>query len=599
MPKDVEQLRIAVGQKLMLDIRYFCSDTTARSTTDNQLVGYHPHQSSVTNKLNAVIELPLSVATLLTQCHISGVILFAENIVDAKQVRQLTADIQGCSINSSRPMLISIDQEGGRVARLPRDVWPAFTGNMSLGAIGDGGDNESETASFNVGKAIGQQLNALGINVNHAPTVDVNVNHQNPVINVRSFGDNPQCVAQLGLKMGEGMLDAGIIPTFKHFPGHGDTFVDSHTGLPCVNHDNDTVHKVDLLPFKHAIENGAAPMIMTAHIQYPALDTTTFLAKTGEEIVRPATLSSKILTDLLRHGLGYDGVVITDALDMASISNYLSPLDVILETFKAGADIALMPFKIHTQGAIDAFYLLFEELINAIASDDSLCTKIMESYQRISLLKQSINPKLAYSTPPSLAEHRRLEREVALKSLVQLKTSRHINIDDYSDFHIVFPSIEQANAMANELNRLRSDELEKIDFRCYGLIDAAINQITPDKKSLIIVGVEDKKSVVDVGGVDDLSSQAFNNNKPRSDIAYGLLLKQKEKQGASIFISLKAPYHLSNYVNVATNSLASFDGSTYQEESEKGLFTTGPAFWALAQVIANKEVANGKLPISL
>lgn len=501
MPKDVEQLRIAVGQKLMLDIRYFCSDTTARSTTDNQLVGYLPNQSSVTNPPQAVTQLPPSIAKLLTQCHISGVILFAENIIDANQVRQLTADVQSCCVNKNQPMLISIDQEGGRVARLPRDVWPAFTGNMSLGAISHAG--ESEAACFDVGQAIGQQLNALGINVNHAPTVDVNVNHQNPVINVRSFGDDPQCVAQLGLRMGEGMLNAGIIPTFKHFPGHGDTFVDSHTGLPCVNHDLDTVQKVDLLPFKHAIDNGVAPMIMTAHIQYPALDATTFLAKTGEEIVRPATLSTKILTDLLRHDLGYQGVVITDALDMASISKYLSPLDVILETFKAGADIALMPFKIHTQGAIEAFYTLFGELMSAIVRDDTLCAKIMESYQRISLLKQSINPKLAYLTPPPLDEHRQLEREVALKSLVQLKVTSQIVIDEFCEINIVFPSIEQANALANELNRLRNNEFVKINIRCYGLTDTAINDMSHHKKSLLIVGVEDKKSAVDVGGVDD------------------------------------------------------------------------------------------------
>jgi len=588
----------------MLDIRYFCVentdvDSTDNSPVDNELVGYHSQasQSAVAN--SPVETLPAPITILLKECNIGGIILFSENLINAPQIRQLTQDIQDCKADKNLPMLISIDQEGGRVARLPRETWPAFTGNMSIGALDN---NAGNMASYDVGKAIGQQLKSLGINVNHAPTVDVNMNHKNPVINVRSFGDNAQRVSSLGQEMGKGMTDSGIIPTFKHFPGHGDTFVDSHTGLPCVNHNIETVNGIDLLPFRQAIDNDAVPMIMTAHIQYPVLDSTTLNTKTGETLIRPATLSPMILTDLLRHKLGYNGVVITDALDMASISQYFSPTVAIIETFKAGADIALMPFKIHTHSGIAAFYQLFKDVVAEIKKDPWLVNLVLQSFDRIKRLKKTLLP-ISQSNILSIntkAQQRQLERNIALGSLVKLASNGMLDCRNYHKICLIFPTKNQSQALANEVLKLANNTLKESDFECRDFSDYSLRNITINKNTLLIVGVEDKRSAVDLGGVDDLNKikNQENSSSCRAnslDEASQLLFEHKQRGGESVFVSLKAPYNLSDYIKFSTCSLASFDGSTYTDDANQ---QTGPAFWALAQVLANNKTANGKLPIS-
>jgi len=566
---------------------------------DNELVGYHSQDSQLVVAKSPVETLPAPITLILKECNIGGIILFSENLINAPQIRQLTQDIQDCTTDKNLPMLISIDQEGGRVARLPRETWPAFTGNMSIGALDD---NAGNMASYDVGKAIGQQLKSLGINVNHAPTVDVNINHKNPVINVRSFGDDAQRVSSLGQEMGKGMIDSGIIPTFKHFPGHGDTFVDSHTGLPCVNHDLETVHNVDLLPFKEAIDNNAIPMIMTAHIQYPVLDSTTLNTKTGETLIRPATLSPMILTDLLRHKLGYNGVVITDALDMASISQYFSPTVAIIETFKAGADIALMPFKIHTHSGISAFYQLFEDVVAEIKKDPWLVNLVLQSFERIERLKKTLLP-ISQSNILSInteAQQRQLERNIALDSLVKLGSNSMLDCRNYNKVCIIFPTKSQSQALANEVLKMTNNRFSVSDFDCADLSEESLLKVSIDKSTLLVVGVEDKKSAVDLGGVDDLNKIENKKNSSNCrvnslDVASQLLLEHKQRDGDSVFVSLKAPYNLSDYIKLATCSLASFDGSTYIDDTNQ---QTGPAFWALAQVLANNKTANGKLPIT-
>lgn len=198
-----------------------------------------------------------------------------------------------------------------------------MTGNMSIGATyaKHGSDYASASA-----KVIAKELRAVGFNVNYAPTLDVNMNPNNPVINVRSFGEDPARVAELGGAQVDAYQHQQVIAALKHFPGHGDTNVDSHTGLPKVMHSKEQVMAQDIAPFRAVIEAGHAPgMIMTAHIQYPALDSSTFVSKQGQTMVKPATMSRAIMTSLLREELGYQGVTITDALDMAGISDFLPP----------------------------------------------------------------------------------------------------------------------------------------------------------------------------------------------------------------------------------------------------------------------------------
>ena len=343
-------LKYKLAQQLFIDLRYFCSPAA---------VGYC--QMPVTT-------LPNELSELLSETQVGGVILFSENLTDKKQILTLNRAIQSAilrnqSSNQSVAAYIGLDQEGGRVSRLPQDEYLGFAGNMAIGATYAKHDVYFADA---IATEHARQLRALGFSVNFAPVLDVNNNPENPVINVRSYSQFPELVADLGQAAIAAMQTNGIAGAAKHFPGHGDTKIDSHVGLPKVAHTPEIIHSIDLAPFKHVI-NGKTPsavpdMIMTAHIQYPNLDNTSFQTKTGKKTTLPATLSKKILTGLLREQLGYKGLIVTDALDMAAISQFLEPKEAVIKAIDAGADITLMPYRISSPEQAKAFIIWLEEL---------------------------------------------------------------------------------------------------------------------------------------------------------------------------------------------------------------------------------------------
>jgi len=306
-------LKEKIGQKLMFDFRYWCSIPPQEGKFCNQ-------DFTAMNQ---------AVHQIITKNHIGGIILFANNIKNIEQITTLTYELQKAMYRSNNlGLLIGTDQEGGIVARLPRDKTVSFPGNIAIAAAYLG--NANSTYSADVGKILATNLKAVGININFAPDVDVNVNPLNPVINVRSFSDDPKLVAKLGSELSKAIQNEGIAATLKHFPGHGDTITDSHIGLPVVNHSIDQAWKIDLYPFKKIIKASPPDLIMTAHIQYPALDNSQIYAgKSAKTIVSPATFSRKIQFDLLRNQLGYHGVVITDALDMGAIAQNFDSIDAV------------------------------------------------------------------------------------------------------------------------------------------------------------------------------------------------------------------------------------------------------------------------------
>src|SRR2546421_1208863 len=235
------------------------------------------------------------VIDLIKNYHVGNIILFSRNIGDARQVLELTQCLQRIAKEAGHrhPLLIAIDQENGLVQRLG-EAATVFPGNMALGAIG------SDEIAYQVALATGRELQALGINMNLAPVIDVNNNPANPVIGVRSFGEDPHLVARLAAAMVKGYHDAGILSCLKHFPGHGDTTVDSHLALPTIPHTLQRLEEVELVPFRSGIEAGA-PSVMIAHIHFPSL---------MQDKVLPATVSSAVISELLRKQLGYDGVII-------------------------------------------------------------------------------------------------------------------------------------------------------------------------------------------------------------------------------------------------------------------------------------------------
>jgi beta-N-acetylhexosaminidase len=252
---------------------------------------------------------------------LGGAILFQRNLIDAAQSRELIEGLQHSRPPGTPPLLIAVDQEGGTVSRLGAFGTPTPSA-MALGASGDPDVTESIYA------LIGVELAALGINLDFAPVVDVNSNPHNPVIGIRSFGAQPDVVARHAAAAVRGLHRSGVASTAKHFPGHGDTAIDSHFDLPVIAHDLRQLRTDDLPPFRAALEAGT-DAVMIAHVAFPALDASGV----------PATLSRAVITDLLREELQFDGVVCTDCLEMKAIASRYSPGAAAVGAVAAGADL--------------------------------------------------------------------------------------------------------------------------------------------------------------------------------------------------------------------------------------------------------------------
>lgn len=269
---------------------------------------------------------------LVEELGVGGLVLFTRNLGTPAEIGELVATLRA---HAAVPPLIGIDQEGGRVSRLPLPGM-VFPGNMALGKL----DRPETTRE--VHRAIGEQLAALGIDVDFAPSVDVNNNPANPIIGVRSFGEEPELVARHGVAAVAGFRDAGLLPVVKHFPGHGDTQADSHLELPRQPAERARLDAVELVPFRAALAEPALA-VMTTHILFPALD---------PEL--PSTLSRRILTGLLREELGFDGLVVTDCLEMKGIADHWGPEETAVLAIEAGADMLLVCHTKETQARMHA-----------------------------------------------------------------------------------------------------------------------------------------------------------------------------------------------------------------------------------------------------
>lgn len=256
---------------------------------------------------------------LLRALRPSGVILFRRNLLTPEQILRLTTFLQETAPDP--PLFVAVDEEGGRVSRLP----DPFTHFPSARIIGRSRSPHLAAACASV---IAREMRTVGLNFNFAPVLDVDTRPENPVIGDRSFGRDPELVASLGLATLEGFRREGVLGLVKHFPGHGDTSEDSHLTLPVVPHGYERLEQVELAPFRILCRRPDGPeALMSAHVLYPTLDPE-----------RPATLSPQILTGLLRHQLGYDGLVITDDLEMRAVADKFDPETAAISALQAGAD---------------------------------------------------------------------------------------------------------------------------------------------------------------------------------------------------------------------------------------------------------------------
>ena len=327
-----------------------------------------------------VTELNEEIRAMLAKEHFGGVLLFGENFADAEQTLRLIADMQEANrATGGVPMLIAVDEEGGSVARLSYGV--IGVSNMALGATGD-----PENARIMAG-IHGKEIRLLGINVNFAPVMDVNNNAANPVIGIRSFSDDAQTVAEYGKAFIQGLHDVGVMATMKHFPGHGNTDTDSHTGFPVIESTYEELLSNELIPFKAGIDAGA-DMVMTAHIQFPQIEKETYTStSTGEQVYLPATMSRTILTDILRGDLGFEGVIVSDALEMAAVANNFTGSDMLRLAINAGVDLLILP-SVYDTDSFHQIEVMLDTAVRLVESGEIDESRINESVLRILTLKQ-------------------------------------------------------------------------------------------------------------------------------------------------------------------------------------------------------------------
>ena len=306
-----------------------------------------------------------------------GVILFSRNLEDPEQVARLTNALQEHAPNP--PLLIAIDEEGGRVSRLPQG-FTTFPAASRVAAC------HASDVAYEVAAVTAQELRAVGINMNLAPVLDVNSNPANPIIGDRAYGTEPEPVCAYGLAVMQGLEDNGIIPCGKHFPGHGDTMTDSHHVLPVVGADRTRLDAVELEPFRRAISRGV-PVIMTAHVRYPALDAEA-----------PATLSRPILTDLLRNELGFEGVTLTDDMEMRAILDHQPIGETSVRALQAGADMVVI---CHQQERQQEAVTAIEQ---ALGRGDLSWERLTASVARIRALKDKHLASLQPVDPSQVAQ---------------------------------------------------------------------------------------------------------------------------------------------------------------------------------------------------
>ncbi|EOU1701479.1 glycoside hydrolase family 3 C-terminal domain-containing protein [Clostridium perfringens] len=550
-------------------------------------------------------EINSEVAEVIDKYDLGGVILFAENVKEISQTTTLIHDLQEVAINDedgNLPLLITLDQEGGIVTRLGEGT--NLPGNMALGAT------RSEKSSYDAGYVIGKELNALGVNVDFAPVLDTNNNPENPVIGVRSISSNPELVGKLGKNIAKGIQDQGVAATAKHFPGHGDTATDSHYGLPMVDKSIEELRETELKPFKIAIENGI-DMIMTAHIQFPQIEKDTFISKKdGSQISIPATLSDDIITGILREEMGYDGVVITDAMNMKAISDHFGELESTKMAINAGIDIILMPTILRNNEDVKKLDYIVNGILDSIKSGEIKEEEITDSVERIVKLKidrgiidlknnnVSLEEKIkkAKETVGSI-ENRNIERRIAEEAITITKNEDNIlplNPKEGEKVLLIAPNESQIHSMKFGINRLiHENSLNKIQLDTYeynniGVIDDVLREKIESSDYIIVASL--------ASNANHLKPGTWNRDLPRSVIDYGNKLNKD-----TVLISLRNPYDLAAYDN-AKAQVVSYGFKGMDPTEGDTLFPTkssGPNIPASMGVIFGVVEPKGKLPVDI
>jgi beta-N-acetylhexosaminidase len=538
------------------------------------------------------------VGSIIKKYHLGGVILFAENVVGTEQTARLTDGLQKAS--PELPLFITIDQEGGIVTRLQTGT--NLPGNMALGAA------RSEKYAYQTGEIIGKELSSLGVSVNFGPALDVNNNPGNPVIGVRSFSSNPELVSKLGIQTIKGLQSQNIAATTKHFPGHGDTAVDSHYGLPLVSHDKERLRSIELVPFQKAIDEGV-DMVMTAHVQFPAFDDTTYISKKdGQDIMVPATLSKKVLTGLLREEMGFEGVIVTDALNMKAIADNFGQEEAVVLALKSGVDIALMPAQVNSLQMEGNLSSVFHAVKEAIETGELPIEQVNKSVKRILELKE----KRGILTPDNTTidekvgnalnvvgnqDHLKKEKKMAEDAVTLLK-----NEDKTLPFKpkkndkvlVLAPFADQVEAMTRSIQELKGKKKE-VEVTGYAFSGKLFNEEVAamiDEADYVITGsyVVKNDPAVNDGVIDD---SVQDSSKWATVFPRAVMKDAEAKNKEFVLMSLRNPYDAANFEEakavLAVYGFKGYSNGAYRQ----------PNIPAGIKTIFGESKPKGKLPVEI
>lgn len=500
------------------------------------------------------LELPADVATLLRDSDVSGVTLFFHHNVDtAAQVRELTDALQR-GRRGGPPLLVAADQETGQLVGLGSGT-TSFAGNMALGAVDD------PDLTRQVAAAVGVELRALGVNVDYAPVADLATNPTNPAMGVRSFGDDPVRVAEHVRAFVAGLAEVGVAATLKHFPGAGDTATDTHLGLASVDHDRDHLEAYEFVPFRAGFEAGAA-MVMSGHHTLPAL---------GGRADLPGSLSPEVIQGLLRDELGFEGVCITDALDMHALAQGSGQLLDAIAALRAGNDLLLCAPD------LDAIRLLREGL--ALAAHRGLLDEQRSATARDRVL--ALRERLAGYSQPDLevlgcADHRKLADELARRAVTLVRDDDGLlPLRSSPDDRILAVMTEPTDRTPADTTSTVAPGLAEALRTIAGHVTGLVLPDVPageDIAAAVAQAREHQLVVVGTAGAHTVPQQA--------ELVRGLL----GTDVPVVTVALRTPWDLSAYPAARTHLC------TYGQHA--------PSLRALAEALASGE-APGRLPVAV
>ena len=591
--------------------------------------------------LSAVPEL----AEALQEHQYGGILLYGSNVSGTEQLTRLIADLQANNaaidgVSTHIPYLMPVDEEGGIVTRVTSGT--RMTGNMAIGATGDAAEENARI----VGDVIGEELAALGFNTDFAPVIDVNNNAANPVIGTRSFSDEPQMVSDLGIAYAQGLNDNEIIATYKHYPGHGDTGTDSHIGTPSIEKTYDQIKELELVPFKEAIDNGA-DLIMTAHITFPLIDEEVVFGDGETKGYYPATMSKKMISDILRGDLGFDGVVVADALEMEAIQSAgLVPgekdsveyqANIAVQVILADTDILLVPLDMTNEDAV-TFYDEYIETLKARVEDGTIPEEqIDDSVLRILKLKEKY--KILDADPSGVDvdakvehalqvvgsdEHHEAEMNIAMQAITMLKNEGPVLPVDGTGKKIVFVGrqADDSKTILYTLWYLQEEGIIDEDTQIadlagkasFGSEDAQTKisidyYYDPDGEETMLHYTDDLKEAVSEADVVICLAKTFSLGAMAEDndqyVGISSLITDAHAAGAKVvFLSDNLPYDASRYQD-ADAILLAYMGSgldidpTSRSDGSANMLAYNANVTAAIRVIFGDGQPQGILPVNI